>query len=103
MTLLVIVHLYATDSDLSALRAFEAKIQPVLAAHGGVLQTAFTPSREIGSYTELPDEVHLLRFPSSAAFQAYRADPRHLDLAAERARVICKTEFLASAALVTYD
>jgi uncharacterized protein (DUF1330 family) len=102
MALVLVVHLYATDKDVAALQAFEAKVLPLLADHGGQLEVAFAPSPEFATPQEVPDEVHILRFPSAQAFHAYRADPRHGALAAERTRVIRNTEILGSETQITY-
>ena len=103
MPLTVVVHLYGTDLGLNALRAFEAKILPILAAHGGTLLTAFTPSRGLSVFEPMPDEIHLIQFPSEQTFQAYRNDPAHHTLAAERALAIKKTQLIVSEEPVSYD
>ena len=51
----------------------------------------------------LPDEVHLIEFSSAQAFQAYRTDPAHQKLAAERALAIEKTQVIVSGERVSYD
>lgn len=102
MPLTLIVHLFATENGLGALRAFEALVLPILKDHGGELLDAFEPSGSISRSDDLPDEVHILRFPSQDAFAAYRADPRHHELADKRADAISKTTIIASGALVSY-
>ena len=52
----------------------EAQVLPLLADHGGVLQRRLR-SEDGGT------EVHLVWFPSSAEFEAYRNDPRRTTLA----------------------
>ena len=103
MALVLVVHLYAADKDVAALRAYEAKVLPLLADHGGRLEMAFSPAPALTTGQEVPDEVHILKFPSAQAFQAYRADPRHGELADERSRVLRKTEIFGSESQVTYD
>jgi hypothetical protein len=41
---------------------------------------------------EHPIEVQLFQVPNQALLDAYLADPRRLDLAAERDRVVARTE-----------
>ena len=48
---------------------YEAKVLPLLADHGGVLQRRLRT--EDGTV-----EIHLVWFPSEAAFAAFRDDPR---------------------------
>lgn len=103
MSALFLVHLYAYQNDLAALRSFEAKVLPIVLEHGGELEAAFTPSSELGTFADQPDEVHILRFPSHGAFRQYQADPRHAALADERKRAIARTEFIASGCFYCYD
>jgi len=90
----VLVLLHSGPGGTEALRAYERRVMPILRAHGATLRSAFAP-RERDAET-VPDEVHLLEFPSESAFSAYREDPRHLDLAEDRRRAIAKTTLLLS-------
>lgn len=103
MMLTVIVHLYATDKGIEALRSFERKVLPILHSHGGQLVTALSPSRAFGNFDPLPDEVHILNFPSEQDFQDYRDDPLHLGLATERTQAIRHTEIMLSITAAPYD
>lgn len=103
MALTIVVHLYASDEGIGALRSFEAKVMPVLKAHGGQLMAAFTPSLGFSNIEPAPDEIHIVKFPTAQQFQTYRDDPEHLRLAEERARVIRKTEVIVSGEMVLYD
>ncbi|MGE0396082.1 MAG: hypothetical protein AB7T06_05075 [Kofleriaceae bacterium] len=42
-------------------------------------------------------ELHILRFPDEAAYDAYRADPEIIALAPERAKCVSKTELWRAA------
>jgi hypothetical protein len=55
-------------------QAYEARVLPLVAEHGGVLQRRLRN----GDGTV---ECHVLRFPSRAAFDAFRGDQRRATLA----------------------
>ena len=65
------VTLRIPSTGLEAFRAYEDAVLPLLASHGGLLQ------RRLRTETETV-EIHVLWFPSSAQYEAYRADPRRL-------------------------
>ena len=80
--------LWASEGLEDDLSAYEDAVLPLIGDHGGeVLQRA----RGDGSEGR-PHEVHLYRFPSQAAIDAYIADPRRLALADERDRVVARTD-----------
>ena len=58
-------------AGLDAFRTYEAAVLPLLREHGGELQ------RQLRTADGLT-EVHIIRFPSTARLDAYRADPRRL-------------------------
>ena len=96
----VVALLVARDGDLDALRAYERQVLPLVAEHGGRLITAFEPvGREA---PEAPDEVHVLEFPSEAAFASFRDDPRRAALA-EQTTALSKATVFVSARQVEYD
>ena len=59
-------------------------------AHGGTVLQRARSSGETGH----PLEVQFYRFPSEGALQAYLADDRRVALAAERDRVVSRTELM---------
>ena len=93
----IVALLYAGPTGADGLRAYERRVLPILCEHGGRVVMAFTPD-EPG-----PDEVHVLEFPSAAAFAAYRADERIAALAAERSAAIARTELYSAERLIDYD
>ncbi len=95
----VIVHLFAGSGGLAELTKFESKVLPILKAHRGELLSAFNPVRES---QETPDEIHHLRFPNALAFEEFKNDGRHNELAQERTKAISKTEIYVSGRLVQY-
>src|SRR3954469_19054970 len=89
------VLLWAHPGQEAGLVAYEDRVLALVPAHGGtVLQRART-SGEDGH----PLEVQFYRFPSEAALQAYLADDRRVALAAERDRVVSRTELMRVAFL----
>jgi len=66
MRRLVTIDLRNADVELFA--AYEAKVLPLLAKYGGRLEMRVRA-------LDGSSETHLLFFPDSPAFEAYRADP----------------------------
>jgi len=84
------VLLWARPGHDDELVAYEDRVLALVPAHGGrVLQRARS-SGEAGH----PLEVQFYSFPSEAAMQAYLADDRRVALAAERDRVVARTELI---------
>jgi hypothetical protein len=84
------VLLWAHPGHGADLVAYEDRVLALVPGHGGtVLQRA----RGTGEHGH-PLEVQFYSFPSEAALQAYLADDRRVALAAERDRVISKTELI---------
>lgn len=98
----VIAYLYANNNNLAALQGFEKKALPLLTAYNGRLEYAFAPDPKTTAFDDTPDEVHILSFPSEAAFTAYREDPQHQALSEERAQAIRKTRIIAGHAVASY-
>ena len=95
----VVVMLFVGDGGLEALRDFETKAMEVLRSYSAELLSAFRP---IPTESDGPDEIHLLKFPSQEAFESFKQDPRHAELAAERSKAISKTILYVSDQLVQY-
>jgi len=84
------VLLWARPGQEDGLVAYEDRVLALVPAHGGtVLQRA----RSAGDAGH-PLEVQFYRFPSEEALQSYLADDRRVALAAERDRVVLRTEIL---------
>jgi hypothetical protein len=93
----LVVQLWARDGDVAALEAFERRVAPLLARHGGAITCAVRCAPGDG-----PDEVHVVTFPDRAAFDAYRGDPDTAALAGDRDRVIARTA-VTTGHLVGYE
>jgi hypothetical protein len=80
--------LWAAPDAAAALTAYEDRVLPWIAEHGGAVR-----QRAIGDGRDgHPDEVQILSFPDRGALDAYLDDPRRVALAGERDRVIARTE-----------
>ena len=90
MSLTLCVLLWARPGTEDGLIAYEDQVLGLVPGHGGrVLQRARS-----GGTGGQPLEVQLLEFPSAAALEAYMTDGRRASLAAERDRVIARTEVI---------
>ncbi|HEY1932877.1 MAG TPA: hypothetical protein VGG99_12760 [Acetobacteraceae bacterium] len=85
LTLLLIARI--PPNGVAAFQEYEARVLPILAAHGGVLQ------RRLRS-ADQQIEVHVVWFPSAAQFDAYRNDPRRTEHAALLERSGASSELL---------
>ena len=65
---------WAAPDRADAASAYEDAVLPLLVDHGA--RVLYRGVRAAGQDPTLPVEVHLLWFPSRAAFDAYLADPR---------------------------
>ncbi|MBY0503221.1 MAG: DUF1330 domain-containing protein [Bryobacteraceae bacterium] len=98
MKLIVIAQLHVRAGKRRQFDEFERQALAIVARHGGELLHALQPILVVPA-DGLPDEVHILSFPSEAAFAAYRADPELLALASLRAEAIAATQILMGKAL----
>ena len=84
--MLLVVELTVHAAELATFRAFEHAAARIMATYGGAIERALVlddgdPVREL----------HIVRFPDDAAFEAYRRDPALADLAGLRARAVIAT------------
>jgi uncharacterized protein (DUF1330 family) len=93
MELIVIASLKVKPGRRDLFDDFERQALTIAAQHGGDLLHAIRPTGNLPA-GELPDEVHILRFPDERAFEAYRADPALIALAPLRAEAILSTSVL---------
>jgi uncharacterized protein (DUF1330 family) len=102
-SLRIIASLWIVEGQVEAFEAFERRTARILRRHGGRIEHAIRPVRGASPDADLPFEVHVLRFPDRAAFDAYRSDPELLALAPERAAAIARTSVLIGADGPSYD
>ena len=80
--------LWAVEGEVTGLHAYEDAVLALIAAHGGTVV-----SRELGDGDDgTPHEVQVFVFADREALDGYLADPARLARAAERDRVVARTE-----------
>jgi uncharacterized protein (DUF1330 family) len=90
MTVDLCVLLWPRVGMEAALVAYEDEVLTLVPEHGGtVLQRVRTAEAGDGPY-----EVHVIRFPDQAGFDAYLGDPRRAALADRRDGAVARTEVL---------
>jgi uncharacterized protein (DUF1330 family) len=67
---------------------FEAEASRIMRRHGGRIERRLAAAALTDGDNDVPDEVHLVTFPSRQSFEAYRIDPELAPLAELRARAI---------------
>jgi hypothetical protein len=100
--LTLVVSLHAHVGQEAGLHEFERQAIAILRQHGGRLEKVVRVDAGLGG-GPVPSEVHVVWFPSEAAFAAYRADPRLVDLAPLRAQAIASTTILIGHAAEPYE
>ena len=76
---------HADAAQAVAASSYEDAVLPLLTSHGGEL--LFRGRRRADQDPSLPAEVHLIRFPHRAAYEAYLADPARRALLDEHGEV----------------
>lgn len=85
-------------AELERFRTFERAAARIMAKHGGAIEHAY----ELAGDDATLRELHVVRFPDDAAFDAYRADRELADHAADRARAVFSTEIWPATELPPY-
>lgn len=75
-------------AELARFRAFEHVAARIMAKHGGELEHAY----ELAGDGDTLRELHVVRFPDDASFEAYRQDPELAARLGERAQAVISTE-----------
>lgn len=92
--LYLVVSLWLRDGQQEAFEACERAAAAIIHRHGGAIERAVRPIPDATSHApgdDVPFEVHVVRFPSQAAFDAYQDDPQTRALASARAACIART------------
>ena len=87
----IVAILTVRRAALARFRAYEASAALIMARHGGAIERTVVVDDGSGDTLR---EVHVVDFPSAAAWDAYRADPALAALAADRAAAVVATEVL---------
>ena len=90
--IVLVAQLWIAPGRTDEFGRFESAAASIMARHGGNIARRISVGAEHGS--DGPDEVHVVTFPSQAAYQAYRADPELSSLSALRAKAILRTVIL---------
>jgi hypothetical protein len=90
--IVIVATLTVRAAALDEFREFERHAARVMARHGGAIER--TVFATVDGAPELAREIHLVTFPSEAAFTRYRADPELDAHAPLRARAIVSTELV---------
>jgi hypothetical protein len=96
--LVIVVSLWLKNHDVAAFEACEHAAADLMAAHGGRIDSAIRCAADAGG----PFEVHVVSFPSVAAYDAYRTDPRVLELRPLREQVVARTEVWRGTVVAAY-
>jgi hypothetical protein len=94
MTLVAI--LTVRRAALAEFRTFERHAAAVMARHGGRIERTVVVTPDGPS--EVVKEIHVVTFPSAAAFEAYRADERLREMVELREASVVHTEVLVGEA-----
>jgi hypothetical protein len=76
--------IFVKQGSEDAFNSFEEKVLPLLKDHNGELVYRVRPNQDsiIESSRELPYEIHLVTFNSTADFEHYKNDPKRLSFMA---------------------
>jgi hypothetical protein len=85
------VHLWLRPGNIADFQAFEAQAFEIMQQHGAMPPEVRNPTP---TGPDTPFEIHLLEFPSEAAFDAYRNDTRLRALAGLRDSCIERTRIM---------
>jgi antibiotic biosynthesis monooxygenase (ABM) superfamily enzyme len=99
----ILVRLWIRKGREVEFEAYEHKVSQIMARYGGVIERVIRPHRIRPAESELPFEVHVLRFPTQKRYEAYEADADRTALSAERAAAIMNSEVVVGAEGPTYS
>ncbi|MCR4346068.1 MAG: DUF1330 domain-containing protein [Sulfuricaulis sp.] len=98
---ILIVSLWVRNNDIPAFEAFERQAAQAMAEFGGRIERAIRMSgAEFES--DKPFEIHIVSFPSEAAYQMYRQSSESRKLAEVRDSVISKAVILTGNEVKAY-
>jgi uncharacterized protein (DUF1330 family) len=74
------VLLYLKDGKRQQFYNYERSVKPLIENYDGRFEKVIKPTQVIGNFP-MPDEIHILSFPSEGSFQSYREDPNLPEIA----------------------
>jgi uncharacterized protein (DUF1330 family) len=86
------VSLWAHLGQERALTEYENRVLALLADHNATLVARVSPLPV--DTADLPTEIHIIRFATKAAFDAYMVDPRRAAMASERDAAVARTHIV---------
>jgi hypothetical protein len=89
--LMLLVRLFIRPGREIEFREFETQAARIMGDYQGRIEYAIRPTASPPP-AELPHEIHVVSFPGIAQFEAYRRDPRLIQLASLRESAIARTE-----------
>lgn len=93
--MMMLVTLTVRRDELESFRLFEDEAARIMAKHGGALERSIV----LPTPPDQPHrEVHVVSFPSEAAYAAYRANPELAAFLAHREKSVLKTEVVVGEA-----
>jgi antibiotic biosynthesis monooxygenase (ABM) superfamily enzyme len=98
----IIVRLWVHTGLEAQFEAYERNVSRIMTRYGGVIERAIRISKTPADTSDEPFEVHVLKFPSRALYDAYWDDAERRSLSGERASIIAKTDVLVGTPGPTY-
>ena len=90
--LVLVVTLEVRRSAAAAFHTYETSASSIMATHGGRIERVIEIESDPGADTFR--EIHIVTFPGTESFDAYRRDPRITNLAPLRHGAIAHTQIL---------
>lgn len=88
------VLIYVKAGQTAVLRQYEQQAAPIMTQYGGQFHQIIVPTDIRPKQMTLPDEIHILSFPSVEAFAQYRQDPANQALAHLRDEAVDRAVFI---------
>jgi uncharacterized protein (DUF1330 family) len=86
------VSLWAHVGQERALTEYENRVLALLADHDATLVARVSPLP--ADAEDLPTEIHIIRFSTQAAFDAFMVDPRRAAMSSERDAAVARTHIV---------
>jgi len=99
-----VVLIWVKPGQIQTLHEYERNVVKLIERHGGSFEVVMNveSANLEDMFDRLPDEIHVLKFPSSKAFDAYRADPEGAAFANLRESSVERALFLQGAPVALF-
>jgi uncharacterized protein (DUF1330 family) len=91
--IILVVHLFIHPGREVEFRQFETEAAQIMQKYGGRIERVIRPTVSVQS-DPLPHEIHIVSFPSTERFEAYRGDSDLAKLTSLRQYAIARTEIV---------